>query len=73
MKLIFLLAFIPDIEKVDRYHIIELFGGQARICRLGKASGARVCSLDRTYCDGDNKKKTNAMDMNTDAGFVLLV
>ena len=56
----------------DRYDILEAFAGTARIARLARALGLEACALDLNYDSANNKSKANAMDMNTDAGFLFL-
>ena len=67
------------------YDLIEFFSGSARISRLASARGFSAVAVDMIY-DNDappprtSKKNMknypyprNAMDLNTSAGFVLLV
>lgn len=55
------------------YDILEFYAGQARLARLGKGLGLNVAAMDFLMdTEGDNKRKNNAMDMNTSAGFVFL-
>ena len=52
--------------------IVEIFAGAARISRLAKAMGLHAIALDKDYCSGNNKTKSNCMDVNTSAGFLFL-
>ena len=52
---------------------MELFAGAARVSRLGKALGLHAGALDKALCKGNNRDVTNCMDINTDAGFLLLI
>ena len=61
------------VEELDYYHVLDFFAGKARIARIAKSCGLAAAALDKDYCDGDNRKKTNSMDVNTNAGFLLLV
>lgn len=57
----------------EEYDILEFYAGQARLARLGKAMGLHVAAMDFLMdTEGDNKRKNNATDMNTSAGFVFL-
>jgi hypothetical protein len=64
------LSFV-DMNRND-YTILELYAGEQRLVKLAKGLGMRTASMDRDYDDGDNKKKNNAMDLNTSAGFLFL-
>ena len=69
----------------NRYDLLEFFAGSARIARLAKARGYSSVAVDLLYdttapppktkrkaCKGFKNSKS-AMDINTSAGFVLLV
>ena len=60
-------------DPADELDVLELFGGQARIARLAKGLGLKAASLDKGYDkEGDNQNASNAMDINTSGGFLLL-
>lgn len=64
------LSFV-DMNRND-YTILELYAGEQRLVKLAKGLGMSTACMDRDYDDGDNKKKNNAMDLNTSAGFLFL-
>ena len=64
---------MPAISSVScETEVLELFGGAARVSRLARGMGWKSVSLDKSYDKGDNQRVCNAMDINTDAGFLLL-
>ena len=58
--------------KAGELEVVEMFAGAARVSRLAQALGLATVALDKVFCDGDNKSKTNCMDLNTSAGFLFL-
>ena len=46
------------------FQVLEFFGGAARTARLARGCNLAAGSLDRDY--------SSTMDINTDAGFLLL-
>ena len=69
LEIIVLLAFlnIPGLheDQAADYQVIEFFAGAARIARMGRALNLSTTALDRDV--------HSSMDINTAAGFVLLV
>ena len=65
---------VVDIEGSPKdYEILEFFAGERRLAKLGAGLGKKNASMDKMYDDGDNISKTNAMDLNTSAGFLPLI
>ena len=62
---------LTDLNRSD-WEVIEYFAGARRLCKLAHGLGCKSVAMDKTYDDGDNKKKNNCMDINTSAGFVHL-
>lgn len=63
---------VVDIEGSPKdYEVLEFFAGERRLAKLGAGLGKSNASMDKMYDDGDNISKTNAMDLNTSAGFLL--
>jgi len=55
------------------YTVVEFYAGAARLAKLATALGESCAAMDILYdLEGLNKRKHNAMDMNTNAGFVSL-
>ena len=48
----------------EHFEVVEMFAGSARVSRLAKGLGKHAVALDKSI-DG-------SMDLNTDAGFLLL-
>ena len=70
IEIIVLLGFlaIPGLhghDPMEEYQVIEFFAGAARTARLAKALKLPSAALDRDF--------DPAMDLNTPAGFLLLV
>ena len=69
LEIIILLAFlkIPGLlgDGASEFQVLEFFAGAARIARMGRAMKLKTGALDR---DMDA-----SMDLNTSAGFLLLV
>ena len=66
------LAKLSIVEEKDHYRVLDFFSGRARVARIARKVGLASVAVDKDYCDGDNYAKTNSMDLNTDAGFLLL-
>ena len=66
VEIIILLGFLsmPALRREKQYQVLEFFGGAARTARLAKGLKLKSGSLDKSY--------HNSMDINTDAGFLLL-
>ena len=66
VEIIILLGFLsmPALHREKQYQVLEFFGGAARTARLAKGLKLKSGSLDKSY--------HNSMDINTDAGFLLL-
>ena len=61
-------------EHKDHFQVIDMFSGQARLAKLGHGLGLNVAAMDKIYDkSGDNKKKSNCMDLGTNGGFAHLV
>ena len=77
IEILILLAHLSVVQSYvagrEEFQIVELFAGAARVSRLAKALGIRASALDKALCKGNNRDVTNCMDINTDAGFLLLV
>lgn len=60
-------------QDTDQYQVLEFYAGAARVSKLASNLGVRVAAMDKNYDTiGDNKKRNNAMDFNTSAGFTFL-
>lgn len=55
------------------FEIVEFYAGAARLAKICANLGGKAAAMDFLYDDGDNKSRNNAMDMNTSAGFLLLI
>ena len=66
------LAKLSIVEEKDDYRILDFFSGRARVARIARQVGLSSVAVDKDYCDGDNRSRTNSMDLNTDAGFLWL-
>ena len=67
------MAIATEFDPMAEYDIVEMYAGARRVCRLGSNVGLKTVALDKSYCERDNKTATNSMDVNTSAGFLLLV
>ena len=76
--LLILLVWWLDLPKCDAgpYQVLEYFAGVGRIAAIGKFTGRTSAALDISY--GEHlgkrmgKRKRSPMDLNSDAGLVLL-
>ena len=59
-----LLASMDVARPCEHFEVVEMFAGSARVSRLAKGLGKHAVALDKSI-DG-------SMDLNTDAGFLLL-
>ena len=65
------LTIVPHLEK---WQVIDMFAGRARIAKMAHALGLKAVAVDRDFDkEGDNKRHSNCMDLNTSGGFLLLV
>ena len=72
MLILVLLANLTVVAHKSEFRTLDIFSGKSRIAKLSKKVGVAAAAYDRDFCDGDNKKKANAMDLNTSGGFLLL-
>ena len=70
--LVLLICFLTLLKKEDRFQIIDLFAGQARLAKLAAGLGLSAVALDRAFDSADNPAQSNSMDLCTNAGFVSL-
>lgn len=76
--LLILLVWWLDLPKCDAgpYQVLEYFAGVGRIAAIGTFTGLTSAALDISY--GEHlgkrmgKRKRSPMDLNSDAGLVLL-
>ena len=78
--LLILLVWWLDLPKCDAepYQVLEYFAGVGRIAAIAKLTGLQSAALDIAY--GEHlgkrmvmgKRKRSPMDLNSDAGLVLL-
>lgn len=55
------------------FEFLEFYAGAARLAKIAAMMGRRAAAMDKLYDKvGDNIKKNNSMDMNTNAGFMSL-
>lgn len=52
------------------YQVIELFAGQARVCKLATAIGLANCAHDVTY--DETVLQESAFNINSNSGFLQL-
>ena len=73
MLIILLIGFLRcvDLDK-GNYEVIEYYAGQQRMFKLARGLGLPAASMDYLYDHGNNRSTNNAMDMNTNAGFLFL-
>ena len=66
LEIIILMDFLafPALHADVEYEVLELFGGAARTARLAKGINLKAASVDKAY--------HKSMDINSDAGFLLL-
>ena len=53
----------------DKWDVVDLFAGEARIARMGRRAGLRTCAHDINYTYGKRKK---VFDINSPGGFLFL-
>lgn len=74
LVIILLVAHLDIVDtELNSYEVLEFYAGAARLAKISAALGVKSAAMDILYDEGDNKKKNNAMDMNTSAGFLFLI
>ena len=66
ITIVVLTSFLSTSEFAERLEIVELFGGEARIARMGRQIGMTAVSHDITY--HGNKR---VFDLTQEPGFVF--
>ncbi len=58
------------------YQVIEMFAGQKRVAKLGKAIGLVTCAhdilYDKSFTPKRKRSQKSSMDINDSAGFLFL-
>lgn len=71
-----MIGFMKPVDLTTGHHeleVLEFYAGAARLSKLCKSLGGSTAAMDKDFDkDGDNRKKNNAMDFNTSAGFTSL-
>lgn len=69
-----LLVWWLDISPDVGYDFLDYFSGKARLSLMAEGAGYRVQAYDKSYGDfrGARKGKRSCMDLNSNAGMVLL-
>ena len=63
-----LCSFLKSFKFEEKYELVDLFAGQARLTRLGRAAGMSAVALDLEY----SPTNPRTFDLNEEPGFVLL-
>ena len=72
--IIIMLGHLNLLKPMEHYQVIDMFAGRGRLAKLAKALGLQAAAVDSEYdSKGDNKRRSNCMDINTSGGFLLLL